>query len=117
MARANSATASSAFPDRASVRPRAVAACASPTSAATGAGFGADSLSGADHDPRSNEQPHSAIASNPRTDARRLSREAPEADHGTGMAIGGGAHAANGLLVTCRYTKCIGQKNKRGHQG
>jgi hypothetical protein len=41
-----------------------------------------------ENDPRSNEQPPSAIAANRiGTDARRPAREAPEREDGTGMVM------------------------------
>src|ERR1700687_5989885 len=93
-----------------------VAACASLTSASAGAAFGGASLSCADdHDPRSKEQPQSAIAANTTgADARGPKREAPEKGWGTGMAIDAEHSRAYAVLVARCVAKCIGQNNDAG---
>src|SRR5260370_28158506 len=91
-----------------------VAACASLTSASAGAAFGAASLSGVDdHDPRSKEQPQSAIATNATgADARRPPREAPEKGWRTGMAINAEHSRAYAILIARRVSKCISAYSK-----
>src|SRR3954470_22093212 len=88
IARSNSASASSAFPDRASTWPRVVAASASALLVAAAA-FGDASLSDdGDNEPRSKEQPPSTIAINAAgTKARRAGRKIPQRIWGTGLAI------------------------------
>src|SRR5450759_2813341 len=114
MARSNSASASSVFPDRASVWPRVVAAWASATPAPAAAAFGGSCLSGADdHDPRSKEQPLSVIASNAASaGARQTGRENPDKRERTGIAIYAEHSRAYAALVACRAAKSIVQKHR-----
>src|SRR5437764_9740670 len=96
-ARSNSASASFMLPDRASISPRIVAACASATPLATGAALGVSPLSGVDdNDPRSNEQPESVIASAIASAAGGHGRQAPA--KGSGRGIDADTRAAYGAI-------------------
>src|SRR5205085_12218740 len=108
-ARSNSASASFMLPDRASISPRIVKACASATPLATGAALGGSLLSGVDdNDPRSNEQPESVMASAITSAAGGHGRQAPA--KGSGTAIDADTRAAYGAIGSLPGRKMHGPK-------
>src|SRR5438477_5580426 len=105
-ARSNSASASFMLPDRASISPRIVKACASATPLAGGAALGGSPLSGVeDNGPRSNEQPESVIASA----ASAAGRHGSQAN-GSGRASDADTRAAYGAIGSLPGCKMHGSK-------